>query len=45
MSGELDQSEGSFLDDDQMGQGYVLTCISYPQSDLVIDSGKEEELT
>ena len=44
MSGDLDQSEGTFLEEGQMNDGYVLTCITYPQSDLVIDSHKEEEL-
>ncbi|TVU19613.1 hypothetical protein EJB05_35772, partial [Eragrostis curvula] len=43
-SGEVDQSEGSFLDEGQMAEGYLLTCISYPKADCVIHTHKEEEL-
>ncbi|KAM7277233.1 hypothetical protein ACFE04_019099 [Oxalis oulophora] len=43
-AGTVDQSDGSFLDEDQTGQGYLLTCISYPTSDCVIHSHKEGEL-
>lgn len=44
VSGEVDQSDQTFLEDEQMEQGYVLTCHAYVKSDVVIETHKEQDI-
>lgn len=43
VGGEVDQADGNMLTDEQLDNGYVLTCVAYPKSDVIIETHKEDE--
>ena len=43
VEGDVNQEEQTFLDDDQLDEGYCLTCVSYPTSDEITLLTEQED--
>jgi ferredoxin len=44
MSGEVDQSEQTFLQASELEAGYCVTCVAYPLSNCVLSTHQEQNL-
>lgn len=44
ISGAVNQQEQTFLDEAQKNLGYALTCVSYPMSNISIQTHQEDSL-
>ncbi|MEL7034305.1 MAG: 2Fe-2S iron-sulfur cluster-binding protein [Cyanobacteria bacterium J06592_8] len=44
LSGKVEQAEGMGISPELQAEGYALLCVSYPRSDLKVETGKEDEV-
>ena len=44
IKGSIDQPDQTFLDEEQIANGFVLTCVAYPTANTTIETHEEENL-
>lgn len=44
ISGKVDQSEQTFLQNQEIAAGYTITCVAYPLSDCTLQTHQEQVL-
>ncbi|NJK41447.1 MAG: 2Fe-2S iron-sulfur cluster binding domain-containing protein [Acaryochloridaceae cyanobacterium SU_2_1] len=44
ISGSVDQSEQKFLRPAEIAAGYIVTCVTYPRADCVLETHQEQAL-
>lgn len=44
VSGTVDQDDQSFLDDEQIEEGFVMSCVAYATSDVILKLNADEDL-
>ena len=43
IEGTVDQSSQIFLENDKIDEGYILTCVAFPTSNVVVEVDIEDE--
>ncbi|CAN0356513.1 unnamed protein product [Pylaiella littoralis] len=44
IKGKVNQEDQTFLDDDQVGHGFILTCVAFPMTDLEVHCHAEDDI-